>query len=675
LSGDFATALAVTEKARSLSWASESFFEEAEYHFYGALARAGYCDSAPADERQHHLDAIAAHHLRLQVWAENCPENFENCAALVGAEIARLEGRDIDAMHLYEQAIRSARDNGFVHNEALANELAGRFFLQRGLESAGLAYLRNASAGYALWGAEGKVRQLHQFYPQLAARDRAPVETALGSSLGQVDVATLIKATQAISAEIELPRLIETLMTITLQNAGADRGLLLLPNGETYRIEAEAQTEGAAVRVEARQSELSERDCPEAVVNYVIRTRKSVIIDDGARPGGEWGDSSYLRLRPPRSLVCLPLLWQGKLGGVLYLENSKAAYAFTPDRVNMLDTLAARAAIALENARLYGDLQESNAKIRRLVDSNIIGIIFASNDGSISQANDAFLELLGYDREDLRAGGLRWDVITPPERREFIQNSVAEIHETGRLEPSEQEYVRKDGTRVPVLVGAAAFGERRDGGVAFVLDLSERKLAEHRQKVLVEELNHRVKNTLATVTSIAAQTLRTTESPEAFEEAFQGRLIALSKTHNLLNRTFWTGVSLRALVEDELAPFAGGEGRVELSGADVVLGPIAAVTLGMAFHELAVNAAKYGAFSAPDGGVQVSWRPGGAGRLRLEWLETGGPPVSPPLRRGFGSRMIERALAAEVRGQVQLDFQPQGLRCTMDMALDHVSAH
>lgn len=673
--GDFTAASAAAEKAEAGLWTSRGFFENAEYRLYAALAHAGCWATASAQERAGHLAALRGHSEKLAAWAESCPENFENRAALIDAEIARIEGRELDAQRLYERAIRSARDNGLVHNEALANEWAGRFYLERGLETAGLAYLRNASAGYALWGAEGKVRQLHQIYPQLAARDRAPVEATPGSGLRQVDVASLIKASHAISAEIELPRLIETLMSITLKNAGADRGLLLLPYGGAYRIEAEAQTEGAAVRVELRQSSLSEQDCPEAVINYVIRTRKSVIIDDGSRPGAEWDGSSYLRLRRPRSLVCLPLLWQGKLGGVLYLENSRAAYAFPADRVAMLDTLAVRAAIALENARLYGDLQDRESRIRWLVDANIIGIVIWTADGRILDANDAFLAIVGYDREELETRQVGWRELTPPEWADGDARTLEQLNVTGRHAPYEKELFRKDGSRVPVLIGVAAFSAKPDEGVAFILDLTERKQAEQRQKVLVEELNHRVKNTLATVSAIAAQTLRTTESPEAFEEAFLGRLIALSKTHNLLNRTFWTGVSLRALVEDELAPFAGGEGRVGLSGADVILGPIAAVTLGMAFHELAVNAAKYGAFSAPGGGVQVSWRPCGAGRLRLEWLETGGPPVSPPLRRGFGSRMIERALAAELRGQVQLDFQPQGLRCTMDMALDHVSAH
>jgi two-component sensor histidine kinase len=245
---------------------------------------------------------------------------------------------------------------------------------------------------------------------------------------------------------------------------------------------------------------------------------------------------------------------------------------------------------------------------------------------------------------------------------------VAErLRATGSCPPFEKEYVRKDGGRVPVLVGAAMFSGAPGEGVAFVLDLSERK-------VMVNELNHRVKNTLATVRAISAQTLRTAQSPEAFAAAFQDRLTALSKTHDLLNRTSWTGVALRDLVEQALAPH-GRDGQVRLDGEDVRLGPIAAVTLGMAVHELAANAAKYGALSTPSGRVRVTWRPSAPGRLQLVWEELGGPPVQPPSRRGFGSELIQKVLAAELRGEVRLEFPSQGVRCTMDMALKQVCAH
>src|SRR6202043_894753 len=160
--GVHAAAVEASSRAQSLLWTLASHFETAEYHFYGALSRAAACDSAPAAERQQHMEALAAHHKQLQAWAENCPENFENRAALVAAEISRIEGRALDSMDLYEQAIRSARANGFVHNEALAYELAARFYAARGFEGFAHMYRRNARDGYVAWGADGKVRQLDE---------------------------------------------------------------------------------------------------------------------------------------------------------------------------------------------------------------------------------------------------------------------------------------------------------------------------------------------------------------------------------------------------------------------------------------------------------------------------------------------------------------------------------
>ena len=167
LAADHVAAVAAAAQVECLIWASLGFFEQAEYHYYAAVARAAFCASAIAVDRAGHVEALAAHHRQLQVWAENCPDNFANRAALVGAEIARLGGRELDAERLYEQAIRSARANGFVHNEALASEIAARFYAARGLQINAQAHLRNARRCYLNWGADGKVRQLDQLHPHL----------------------------------------------------------------------------------------------------------------------------------------------------------------------------------------------------------------------------------------------------------------------------------------------------------------------------------------------------------------------------------------------------------------------------------------------------------------------------------------------------------------------------
>ena len=203
LAGDYATAMDIASKAKGPLLKSSLYLEEVEYHFYAGLARAAcYSDSGTTDELDQHLDALAAHHKELQVWSDNCPENFENRAALIGAELARLEGRVLDAEHLYEQAIRSSRDNGFVHNEAIAYEVAARFYRARGFDQFAHVYLRHARYGYLRWGADGKVRQLDEHYPHLRReQDSASSTATIGTPVAQLNVETVVKASQALSSD------------------------------------------------------------------------------------------------------------------------------------------------------------------------------------------------------------------------------------------------------------------------------------------------------------------------------------------------------------------------------------------------------------------------------------------------------------------------------------------
>jgi PAS domain S-box-containing protein len=491
--GDYPSALEALAKAKKLLWTSQFFFEAVEYEFFAALAHAGACASASPDEQREHRKALVSHHRQLQLWADSCPENFADRAALVCAEIARLDGRTLDAELLYEQAIRAARDSHFVHQEALANELAGRFYLARGLETNGLAHLRNARSCYAQWGADGMVRQLDEQYPRLAISG-SPFSAADSASAQQIDVGTVVKASQAVSGEIELPKLVEKLMTIALQNAGANRGLLILSRDEDYWIEAEARAKGDAVEVMLLGAPMTATDSPEAIVRYVLRTQQRVILDDASRPG-QFAEDAYLRRQPLRSVLCLPLLRQGQSVGALYLENTEATHVFTVERTSVLELLASQAAISLDNARLYADVRESHARIRRLVESNIIGILFWDSSGNIIDANDAFLRMTGYSRDDVESGALQWTAITPPEYGEVDAHVLEELERTGIVKPFEKEYIRKDGTRIPILVGAALFEQSRDTGVAFVLDLTEQRQAEtERQARQAAEVANRAKS-------------------------------------------------------------------------------------------------------------------------------------------------------------------------------------
>ena len=358
---DYASAVDASLRAQRLLWTSPSLFETAEYEFYGALSRAASCDSAAADQRQQHVEALAAHHRQLEIWAENCPENFENRAALVSAEIARVQGRELEAEHLYEQAIRSAHENGFVHNEALANELASHFYAARGFEKIAHAYLQDARYGYLRWGADGKVRQLDQFYPRLREKEPVPGPTGMiGAPVENLDLATVIKVSQAVSGEMVLEKLIDTLMRTAIEHAGAERGLLILPRGVEKRIEAEATTSGDTVIVRLRDVSTAGAALPESIVHYVVRTRASVILDDASAQGSFSADP-YIRQHRVRSVLCLPLINQARLIGVLYLENNLTPHVFNPTRIAVLELLASQAAISLENASLYSDLQRSEA--------------------------------------------------------------------------------------------------------------------------------------------------------------------------------------------------------------------------------------------------------------------------------------------------------------------------
>src|SRR3989454_5748021 len=520
LAGAYVSAIEAAENARRLLWTSSKTFELADYQFYAALARAALCDAASAPDRAQHQDALAAHHRQLQQWAENCPANFEDRAALVGAEIARIEGRDAEAMRLYERAIAAARADGFVHNEALASEIAAGFHAARGFEDIAHLYLRKARNGYQLWGAEGKVRQLDQLHPHLGAEQPAPdARRTIGVHIDHLDLATVLKVSEAVSGEIVLEKLIDTLLRTAVEHAGAERGLLVLARGDELSIEAEANTDGHTMTVQLREAPVDGSALPESVVHYAARTQESVILDDASAPG-PFSSDAYIRERRARSVLCLPLVKQGTLVALLYLENSLAPNVFTSARTAVLRVLASQAAMALESSRLYGELLEREAKIRRLVDANVVGVLISDLDGRVSEANNAYLDMVGYTRDDLVSGRVKWTDLTPPEWMAVSQRAVEQLRDTGTADLFEKEYFRKDGSRVPVLVAAAALGGNPIQVVAFVVDLRERKAAEEALLRAREELARVAR--VSTVGELAASIAHEINQPLAAVATYAG---------------------------------------------------------------------------------------------------------------------------------------------------------
>src|SRR5580693_6173726 len=490
LAGDYESAMEASIKAQRVAWTSPSQFERVELYYYGALSHAACWESAPHDQKREHLDSLRSQYRMFEVWAKHCPENFENRAALLGAEIARIEGREFEAMRLYEQAIRSAHENGFIHNEALAYEIAARFYGARGFDKIADAYRRDARYCYIRWGADAKVKQLDQLYPHLRNEDPGPgVTSTIAAPTQLLDLSTVIKVSEAVSGEMVLEKLIDRLMRAAIEQAGAGRGLLIVPRGAELRIEAEAATSESNVTVQFRRGAETAAAMPESLVHYVMRTRETVILED-ASSQNPFSADPYIFQRRPRSILTLPLINQGKLISILHLENNLTAHVFTPDRISVLKVLASQAAISLENTRLYRDLEDRERKIRRLVDANIMAIFLWNIEGAIVASNEAFLRMVRYDREDVASGRLRWTNMTPTEWREHDERALAEIKASGSVQPYEKEFFRKDGSRVPVLVAGALFEEGGSEGVAFALDLSEQKQQEAERERLRQQLGH-----------------------------------------------------------------------------------------------------------------------------------------------------------------------------------------
>jgi PAS domain S-box-containing protein len=485
LAGDARGSLAAAEAAEPLLWVADVYTEFAEHHFYGALARAERLDSADDEHRPALREQLEANVRAMAAFGDNSPVTFGSRAALCAAELARVDGRERDAMDLYERAIVAARAATFPHIEALAFELAARFYAARGIETVAGLYRREARAGYQRWGAHGKVRQLDQLFHALP--ERAPLSSTIDAPIELLDLATVLKISQAVSGEIVLPKLLDTLMRTALEHAGATRGLLIVPWQDELRVEAEASTTDETISVRLHDTELASAEMPESIVRYVMRTGTSAVIDDTAIDNAFSADR-YVAQHRARAIACVPLLNQARVTGALYLENELAPQIFTATRLAVLKLISSQAANSIENTRLYANIEEREAKIRRLVDANVIGIFMWSLDGSIHEANDAFLSMLKYDHQRPAARPLRWSELVPGEWAARVQEALIELRESGMVRPYELEFLRHDGSRVPVLVGAAAFEGSDSDGVAFVLDLSEQKRAERQAEDARERL-------------------------------------------------------------------------------------------------------------------------------------------------------------------------------------------
>jgi predicted ATPase/signal transduction histidine kinase/tRNA A-37 threonylcarbamoyl transferase component Bud32 len=355
------------------------------FHFYDSLVGLAVYPARPESEQNTILERVRANQEKMQKWAHHAPMNHLHKFSLVEAERYRVLGEKIEAMEMYDKAIALAKENEYINEEALAHELAAKFYLSWGKETIAQVYMQNAHYSYQLWGAIAKVEDLEEKYPQFLARTSAKTTaktnvnqttikaTTTSTNLGDtLDLATVMKASQAISGEIVLSKLLERLMKIAIENAGAEKGFLILEKAGKWAIEAEGsvkEDEVSVLRSLPLNAKADSGEIPKlasAIVHYVIRTQENVLLNNATQEG-QFTRDPYIAATQPKSILCTPLLHQGKLTGIFYLENNLTEGAFTTDRLELLKLLSAQIAISIENAQLYNNLQEFNQNLEQLV--------------------------------------------------------------------------------------------------------------------------------------------------------------------------------------------------------------------------------------------------------------------------------------------------------------------
>lgn len=373
-----------------------------------------------------------------------------------------------------------------------------------------------------------------------------------------------------------------------------------------------------------------------------------------------------------RALIAVPLHRGGRFvaGTGVHMTTPRR---WTDEEVDLVRRATERCGEAIERARAETALAESEARFREMADNSPVIIWVTEADGSCVYLSRRWYEFTGQTRAE--GLGFGWLEATHPDDKARSEQAFREANAVRapfsleyRLRRADGEYRWCIDAASPRLGAAGEFL----GYIGTVIDFTERKRTEARSALMIHELNHRVKNTLAVVQSLALQGLRASQDdPRRFKEMFVGRLTALAQAHDLLTRSDWAGAALKDMLANALSAFAS-LGRFSMIGPDVRVPARAAVPLSMAFHELATNAAKYGALSADGGRVVIQWRledVDGDHMLDLAWAEFGGPTVSEPLRRGFGSRLIEQGLRHELEGEISMEFAAAGLRCHMRIPL------
>ncbi len=583
LAGRYNAALAFSEKPKKHLAELKGTLLIPEYRFYVALCLAAVYPKAAGREKKRLLRRLKSIRTAFKKWSANCKDNFGHKYLLICAEAERITGNRDAAGQYYQQAIVSANQSGYLQNEAIANECAAKFYMAGNERDLAKHHMINAHFGYLKWGATGKARQLESdfsFVSESVETDTAEIDrqqTVINNrpfSGDTLDWQTMVKALHAISGEIHLPALIKTLMRITIENAGAQRGVLLLAENDQLLIEAESRADRTDIQLTRSLPLHRDADLPVSMIQYTARKAESVILENAGRHH-LFADDPYFRRNRKQSVLCHPILHAGKPIGILYLENDLAPNIFTPDRVQVLGLLSSQAAISLENARLYTRLKESENKYRNIFENAVEGMFQITPDGGILSANLAMAEILGYKNpEELMDAG--------PDAVEliFIEKAsrdafAGQLLKTGQVLGFEGRGKRIDGREFWASVSTRAVSDDQENLLYYegtLVDITERKQrdqAERERKaaeasaqsksVFLANMSHEIRTPLNAITGLSELALMTDLD---------------AKQRDFLNKIKRSAASLLRIIDDILQFSKIEAGRLELEQVDFKLASV-----------------------------------------------------------------------------------------------------
>ncbi len=470
------------------------------FYFYDSLARLSVSTDAEQSERKRLTRKVLRNQKKMRKWAKYAPMNNSHKYLLVEAELCRVQGIDARAIDYYDKAIAGAKENEYIHEAALAYELAAKFYLSKGKELSARAYMQEARYCYQLWGATAKVKDLETRYSQLfnvsqpGIKDSKTTTTTSNSSASNLDIATVMKASQAISGQIMLDKLLSSLMKILIENAGAQKGYLILESQGKLMIEAEGSIDSERVSV---LPSLPLENCQilsEAIVNYVARTKESVVLNEATREE-QFINTRYIQENQPKSILCVPLINQGKLISIVYLENNLTTGAFTPERVEVLKLLSGQAAISIENAKLYTEVRENESRLAQFLEAVPVGIGILDSDGKPYYTNRVAQQLLGKGvvpnakptqiAEVYQAYIVGTDQVYPNDKLPIVRALRGESSTVNDMEIHQQNKI------VPLEVWGTPIYDKK-GNVTYAInafqDITERKKAEAERQRFTNQL-------------------------------------------------------------------------------------------------------------------------------------------------------------------------------------------